>query len=61
MDENDIQVRRRENEERATANRARILLLPYLDTRDFEETIPLVSGLLDKQPRLYHSFAQSRI
>ena len=49
MDENDIQVRRRENEERATANRARILLLPYLDTRDFEETIPLVSGLLDKQ------------
>lgn len=49
MDENDIQIRRRENEERATANRARILLLPYLDTRDFEETIPLVSGLLDKQ------------
>ena len=49
MDENDIQVRRRENEERATANRARILLLQYLDTRDFEETIPLVSGLLDKQ------------
>ncbi|MBR6532751.1 Flp pilus assembly complex ATPase component TadA [Candidatus Saccharibacteria bacterium] len=49
MDENDIQIRRRENEERATANRARILFLPYLDTRDFEETIPLVSGLLDKQ------------
>lgn len=49
MNENDIQIRRRENEERATANRARILFLPYLDTRDFEETIPLVSGLLDKQ------------
>ena len=49
MNEDDIQTRRRENEERATENRARILFLPYLDTRDFEKTVPLVSGLLDKQ------------
>ncbi len=49
MDENDIQTRRRNNEEMATANRARLLLLPYLDTREFENTIPLVPGLLTKE------------
>ena len=47
MDESDIQLKRRENEENATASRARILGLPYLDTRSFENTIPLVDGLLD--------------
>ena len=41
MDESEIQQKRRENEERATLGRARILGLPYLDTRDFEETVPL--------------------
>ncbi len=41
MDELEIQQKRRENEERATLGRARILGLPYLDTRDFEETVPL--------------------
>lgn len=48
MNEEEVQARRRENEEQATASRAKILGLPYLDTREFEETIPLVPGLLDK-------------
>lgn len=46
MDEQEIQRKRRENEEQATRNRARILGLPYLDTRDFENTIPLVPDVL---------------
>ena len=46
MDEREIQERRRENEEQATAQRARILGLPYLDTREFENEMPLVKGLL---------------
>ena len=46
MDEASIQLKRRENEEQSTASRAKILGLPYLDTRPFEENIPLVSGLL---------------
>ena len=49
MNEEELQRKRRENEEAATANRARILGIPYLDTRDFESSIPLVNGLLDKQ------------
>ena len=47
MDEQEIQMKRRENEEQSTRERARILSLPYLDTRDFENDIPLVEGLLD--------------
>lgn len=46
MDEREIQEKRRENEEQATAGRARILGLPYLDTRRFEDTLPLVNDLL---------------
>lgn len=49
MDEQEIQARRRENEEQATAGRARILNLPYLDTRKFEKEIPLVPNLLEKE------------
>ena len=49
MDENEIQLKRRENEEQATAGRARILGLPYLDTRDFENEIPLTPDLLSIQ------------
>ncbi|MBR3320283.1 Flp pilus assembly complex ATPase component TadA [Candidatus Saccharibacteria bacterium] len=49
MNEDELQRKRRENEEVATQNRAKILGLPYLDTRDFEDTIPLVMGLLDKE------------
>lgn len=46
MNEEEVQIRRRDNEEQATASRARILGLPYLDTRDFENSIPLVPDLL---------------
>ena len=49
MDENEVQLKRRENEEQATAGRARILSLPYLDTRDFENDIPLTQDLLNVQ------------
>lgn len=47
MDENEIQLKRRDNEEEATRGRARILGFPYLDTREFEETIPLTKDLID--------------
>ena len=43
MDEQEVQRKRRENEERATQERARILGLPYLDTREFENVIPLIN------------------
>lgn len=46
MDEAEIQRKRRENEEQAAHSRARILGLPYLDTRGFERTIPLVPDVL---------------
>ena len=48
MDEQAVQQKRRENEEQATAHRAQILKIPYLDTRSFENDVPLVDGLLDK-------------
>lgn len=47
MDEEQIQLNRRNAEEKATAERAMILGLPYLDTRDFENQVPLVKNLLD--------------
>ena len=47
MDEKEIQLKRRNNEEQATAERARILGLPYLDTRSFENEIALVPDLLE--------------
>ncbi len=46
MDEWEIQNKRRENEEKSTAERAMILGLPYLDTRAFEENLPLTKDLL---------------
>lgn len=46
MDEQEVQRKRRDNEEQATRNRARILGLPYLDTREFENTIPLVPDVI---------------
>ncbi len=55
MDENDIQQKRRNNEEAATAERARILGLPYLDTRPFEDAVPLVPNLLTI-PQMHQSF-----
>ena len=42
MNEQEIQQRRRDNDEEATSGRARILGFPYLDTREFENTVPLV-------------------
>ena len=47
MNEDEVQLKRRENEEQATSDRARILGLPYLDTREFENEAPLVRDLLD--------------
>ena len=49
MDEGEVQAKRRQNEEEATARRARILGLIYLDTRDFERDIPLTMTLLEKE------------
>ena len=46
MDESEVQQKRRENEEQATMQRARILGLPYLDTREFEDTIPLAEKFI---------------
>ena len=47
MDEREIQNKRRDNEEQATHERAKILGLTYVDAREFEDTVPLVKGLLD--------------
>lgn len=47
MDEAQIQINRRNNEEESTRTRARVLGFPYLDTRSFEKEIPLVNELLD--------------
>ena len=55
MDEGEVQRKRRDNEEQATASRARILGLPYLDTRMFEATVPLVPDLLTK-PEMHKNF-----
>ena len=49
MNEGEVQRKRRQNEEDATARRARILGLAYLDTRDFEHDIPLVHDVLSKR------------
>lgn len=46
MDEAEVQRKRRDNEEQATRNRAQLLGLPYLDTRNFENTIPLTRDVL---------------
>lgn len=47
MDEDKIQVRRREQDEQATRQRAAILGLQYLDSREVERTLPLVSDTLE--------------
>ncbi|MDX2775868.1 GspE/PulE family protein [Streptomyces caniscabiei] len=46
MDEDKIQQRRREQDEKATQQRAAILGLQYLDTREVEGTLPLTQGVL---------------
>ena len=47
MDEREIQEKRRDNEEQATLERSKILGLPYVDSREFEDTTPLIKGLID--------------
>ena len=49
MDEQKIQQRRRDEEERATAKRADILGLVYLDTREFEDIFPLVRDVFSNE------------
>ena len=50
MDEKEIQKKRRDNEEQATFDRARILGIPYLDTREFEnDIIPLQAATNDDE------------
>lgn len=46
MNEDVMQQKRRENEEQATKKRASILGFPYLDTREFENNIPLEKNLI---------------
>lgn len=47
MKEDEIQQKRRDNEEQVTSERARLLGLPYLDTRQFEDNSPLIPDLID--------------
>lgn len=46
MDEDKIQSQRREHDENATQQRAAILGVQYVDSRPFEQDIPLVDGVL---------------
>ena len=55
MEENKIQLMRRQKEEEATEQRARILGLTYLDTRDFEDIFPLARGLFTNE-QMYRAF-----
>lgn len=47
MDEDKVQQNRRETDEQATAQRAAILGIKYLDTRQFENTLPLANNVLE--------------
>ncbi|MDB5253882.1 MAG: ral secretion pathway protein type secretion system ATPase [Flaviaesturariibacter sp.] len=47
MDEDKIQDRRRDQDEKATQQRAAILGLQYLDTREVEQSLPLLSGIIE--------------
>lgn len=49
MDESKIQSNRRESDENATRQRAAILALQYLDTRDIESNLALTEGILTNQ------------
>ena len=46
MDEEEVQRRRREQDEKAPRQRATILGLPYVDMRNLEDTLPLVPGMI---------------
>ncbi|HET8884351.1 MAG TPA: GspE/PulE family protein [Candidatus Saccharimonadales bacterium] len=47
MNEDKVQDRRREQDEKATQQRAAILGLQYLDAREVEQTLPLANGVLE--------------
>lgn len=47
VNEEEIQRKAREQEEQSTKQRASVLGLPFLDTREYEATLPLVGGALD--------------
>jgi type II secretory ATPase GspE/PulE/Tfp pilus assembly ATPase PilB-like protein len=47
MDEDLIQLRARDDDERSTQQRAAILGLPYLDTRSIQDAIELLDGVMD--------------
>ncbi|NTW62051.1 type II/IV secretion system protein [Candidatus Saccharibacteria bacterium] len=49
MDEGKLQEDRRGLEEKSTSDRAAIIGIHYLDTRPVEQTIPMLSGILDIQ------------
>lgn len=55
MDEGKIQAQRREHEENATRQRSAILGVPYVDTRSFEDDLPLLKGILDV-PEMYRGY-----
>jgi len=46
MDEDKIQMQRRDHEEHSTQERAAILGVQYLDTRELEKSLPLFDGIL---------------
>lgn len=47
MNEDDVQLQRREHDETATKQRAAILGVSYVDTRPFERDLPLTEGVMD--------------
>lgn len=49
MDEEKIQLRRREQEEKATRERGAILGLQYIDTREFENDLPLIKDIFTNE------------
>lgn len=49
MNEEEIQARRREQDERSTQQRGALLGLQYLDTRELEQTLPLAQDILSIQ------------
>lgn len=55
MEENKVQLMRRQKEEEATEQRAGILGLTYLDTRDFEDIFPLARDLFTNE-QMYRAF-----
>jgi len=55
MNEDKVQQQRRDHDEQATKQRAAILGVPYVDTREFEADLPLASDLLSV-PEMYRNF-----